>query len=190
MLDKFVYHSSEKSGLTKIVPRECSHRAPYVYAAKDKVISIVFMTRKSQNKGDLTYWKGRNPNTGKVAIVERYKDAFKNLYDGVSGSVYVLPSDSFIEGKTQWNEEVVSEQIVIPVEEIRIENIFDYLLELQKNGLLEMYEYPNRPKCIPKDDADLIRHALRYGTNSIKRLKELHPHLENRINALADRGSK
>lgn len=182
MLEKFVYHSSEIVGIKEFIPRLASYETPYVYASKDKIISIAFLTRRSKDDGDLTFWIGRNPDTNKIAIVERYKDAFKNIYDGVAGSLYELPSDTFIEGKTPWSEEVVSEQPVTPIKEIYVENVLEYLLELKRNGIIEMYEYPNRPRCVPSDDSDLIEFAKIYGPDVIKRLEKLHPHLENNLN--------
>ncbi|MGI5845630.1 MAG: hypothetical protein ACOX7D_00365 [Alphaproteobacteria bacterium] len=179
MLDKFVYHGSEISGLKKLNPQQ-TVRGVYLFAAKDKIVSAIFLTNKNNNSGDLTYWKSRNPETGKIAIVERYKNAFKYLYEGVSGSIYVLSSEGFLEGKTGWDEEVVSEISQTPIEEIRIKNIYDYLKKLENDGLLEVYEYPNRPKCVPKNDNDLIWHAIRRGPKRVKRLIELHPHLAKR----------
>ena len=178
-MNKNVYHSSYTSDLKILEPASAVHGIPYLYAAKDPVISIVFMTNKKNNRGDLSYWKGRNPETGKVAIVERYPGAFKDLYDGVSGSIYTLSGDTFMENKTQWNEEVVSETAVQILEETKIENIFDYLKKLKQNDELEIYEYPSRPKCVPTNDRDLIIHAIRY--RKMETLEKLYPKLFKKV---------
>jgi len=174
-----VYHSSYTSDIKTLEPVSAVHGVPYLYAAKDPVISVVFMTNKKNNNGDLSYWKGRNPETGKVAIVERYSGAFRDLYDGVSGSVYTLSGDTFVEGKTRWSEEVVSEAQVLVLEETKITNIFDYLKSLEKESRLEIYEYPLRPECVPVNDKDLIVHAFRYGRMDV--IEKLHPKLFKKI---------
>jgi len=46
--------------------------------------------------GDFTCAVGRDPNTDKPYICERFKGAFDLRYDGVKGSIYVLPGENFM----------------------------------------------------------------------------------------------
>ena len=120
-----VYHSSYIKGLKEISPQVSGlFDKPHIFAAKDILISTVFLRNKKNNFGDFSYWKGRSPDTGKVTIVEMYTGAFKDSFENVSGSIYVLPGDDFIEGKTKWIEEVVCENAIKPLKEIDIENMF------------------------------------------------------------------
>ena len=186
MKDK-VYHSSYTSGITELTPRPGSHGVPYVYAAKDKVVSVAFMTNKKNSCGDLSYWKGRNQETGKMAIVERYPGAFNDLYNGVSGSIYVLPGDTFQEDKTQWDEEVVSAEAVPILEEIKIDNIWEYLKELEKEGALEIYIYPNRHKSMSQNDDDLVQRILtRNWTNTFAKLQMVNPEFHEKLQNAAN----
>jgi hypothetical protein len=177
---KFVYHGSSQSGLKEIAPKESTH-GRYVYAAKDKALCAVFMKNLKKSRGDFSYWKGRNPDTDKIAIAERYVGAFTDVFGGIAGSIYILPANSFVENKTGYREEVVSEISVVPIEEIKITNAWDYLLGMQKNGELEIYFYPDRPKIVPRDDNDLIDRAKdwskKFGHKVLETFNRLHPEL-------------
>jgi hypothetical protein len=179
---KVYYHGSSASGMKIIEPRKSTH-GEYVYAAKDKALSIAFMKNIKKSHGDFSYWKGRNPDTGKIAIAERYAGAFADIYGGISGSIYALPADSFVENKTGFNEEVLSEVPVVPIEEIKISNVWDYLIEMRDKGEIEIYFYPDRPKVVPQDDGDLVERAKKWSKHNPETLKtfnRLHPALYNK----------
>lgn len=46
-----------------------------------------------------------------------------------------------------------------------IENIYDELIKLDKEGLIKLYLYPNRPDYVPIDNSDLIPKVLRWYKN-------------------------
>ena len=179
---KQVYHSSQVQGLKVINPSQSTHAGSLVYATWDIVMSAAFLGARG---GDLTCSVGRDIETGKPYICERFEGAFALRYEGVKGSVYVLPGAKFVPGKTPWEEEVVCSEPVVPIGEIQVENAQDYLLGLADEGRLIIASYPERIDGIPEDDGDLVYRAAvwhkRLGDKVIERIKQYQPHLLDRV---------
>jgi len=150
LISRYVYHASETQGLTLLKPSVSTHGEGWVYATKDIVMAALFLSGKG---GDLTCAVGRDSNVPYVC--ERFVGAFNYRYANVSGLIYVLPAETFMENKTPWDEEVVSEFEVTPVEGIRIDDVKGFLIEQSSNGRLKILFYPNRIAEIPDDDEDL-----------------------------------
>ncbi|MCL0079699.1 hypothetical protein M1O19_06995 [Dehalococcoidia bacterium] len=180
MIGRNVYHASETQGLTLLKPSVGTHRERWVYATKDIVMAALFLSGKG---GDLTCAVGRDGDIPYVC--ERFVGAFDYRYANVSGSIYVLPSETFMENKTQWDEEVVSESEVTPAEEIRIDDVKGFLIEQSNNGRLKILFYPNRTADIPGDDEDLVYRGIiwtrKMGEPLLEDFRKYHPHLISRI---------
>ena len=172
-------------------PRRSAH-GRWVYATKDPVLAACFLGSLG---GDFTCAVGRDPDTGKPYICERFQGAFELLYRGISGSIYVLPGESFQEGKTPWEEEVVSPEPVVPIREIRVPDAAEYLLGLERVRKLLIVRYPGRIAGIPEDDEDLVCRAMIWyrrfrplGFLVLRELSRYHSHLLPRVRrALAER---
>ena len=107
---------------------------------------------------------------------------FKDIFN-VSGSLYTLNSKNFITGATGWSAEVVSESDEKVINEEYIDNLYDKLIELDKNKKLVLYLYPNRPKFIPLDNSDLIPKVIRWykkGLN-IDSFFDIYPELKDKF---------
>lgn len=180
--DARVYHSSGARGLTVLEPWQSSHGERWVYATRDVVMAAAFLGTLG---GDFTCAVGRDDETGVPFIRERFEGAFDLRYHQVSGSIYVLPGDTFVGGETGWEEEVVSREAVTPLEEIRVGDAKAYLLELAKEDKLIIKFYPEKIAHVPEDDEDLVYWAViehkKLGTAALTRLKEYHPHLLERV---------
>ena len=135
--------------------------------------------------GDLTCAVGRDDESGLPYACERFAGAFDHRYRGKSGSIYVLLSDGFVEGKTKWSEEVVREEAVAPIEEIFVEDTYQYLLDFVDAGRLLLSRFPDRKSVIPDDDEDLVIRGItwsrRFGDNVLSEFRKYHPHLVPRI---------
>ena len=154
-----------------------THGKPWVYATLSKAISIIFISNKGS---DLYYYLGGEGTKEKpVILVERKKDMFKDIFN-VSGSLYTLSGKNFISGKTGWSAEVVSEFDEKVIHEEYINNVFEKLKELNNEGELKIYLYPNRPNYIPKDNSDLISKVIRWQKNGINidQFFKLYPELK------------
>ena len=184
MLDKLkkVYHASQVQGLKRIIPCRSTHGQRWIYATRDPVMAAVFLGTRG---GDFTCAVGRDPGTGKPFICERFAGAFELRYAGIRGSIYVLPGERFVAGRTSWDEELVCAIPMTPLEEIKIADAKDYLLELARTGKLIIKFYPEKIAGIPEDDEDLVYRAViwsrRFGESVIEELRKYHPHLVPRV---------
>ena len=180
MISRYVYHASETRGLTSLKPSVSTHEEGWVYATKDIVMAALFLSGKG---GDLTCAVGRDGDIPYVC--ERFVGAFNYRDANVSGLIYVLPSETFMENKTQWEEEIVSESEVTPVEEMSIDDVKRFLIEQSNNGRLKILFYPNRIAEIPDDDEDLVYRGIiwtsKRGETALEGFRKYHPHLISRI---------
>jgi hypothetical protein len=179
---KVVYHCSQIQGLDEIKPHPSSHAKNWVYATKDLVMAAAFL---GTTGGDLTCSVGRDEETGKVFICERFTGAFDVRYAGVSGAIYILPGKEFVAGQTQWDEEVVSSQSIKPVREIPVPDAKAFLLQMAKAEKVIIKYYPDKIAYIPEDDEDLVYRAVIWyqniGDEVLKRFKKYQPGLLPRV---------
>jgi hypothetical protein len=145
-------------------------------------MSAVFLARLG---GDFTCAVGREPNTGIPYICERFTGAFDLRYGGARGSIYILPADNFLAGRTQWEEEVVCCGPAVPLQEMHVADAREYLLQLAKEGKLIIKYYPDRTADIPEDDEDLVSRAAmwckQFGEAVLEQVKYYHPGLLDRV---------
>lgn len=178
---KEVYHSSNIQGLKQICAQGAgTHGQHWVYAAYNQVMSALFLAKPLTSE----FICAKRIKDGKVTLTERFKGAFDLSYAGKQGAIYVLPRTAFIEGETDFSEELVTTDAVTPIREIQIDDVKQYMLTQEKQGKLEIYYYPNKAPGIPEDDEDLIIDATvwhqTYGDAAIEKLGQYHPHLKQR----------
>ncbi len=156
-----------------------------MYATADPVLAACFLGNRG---GDFTCAVGRDPETGKPFICERFAGAFELRYRGVRGSIYVLPGEGFRAGETGWEEELVCPAPVVPLREIRVNDAAEYLRGLEREGKLLIVHYPRKIAGIPEDDEDLVRRAAiwyrrfrPFGFLVLRELGKYHPHLVPRV---------
>jgi hypothetical protein len=174
-----LYHASPLQGLTQIVPRVGTHGQNWVYATDDIAVAAVFLGRLG---GDFTCASGICG--GRPYLCERFAGAFKRRYGMASGSLYVLPGGGFLTGQTSYSKDFVTTEAVTPLEEIRVDNAENYLLELADDGRISIKFSPER-YCIPDDDRDLVEKAVRMyelsGQQALDQVQEFHPGLLGRV---------
>lgn len=177
-----VYHSSGTQGLTSIEPREGTHGRSWVYATRDMLMSTVFLSTEG---GDFVCATGRDGETGRPFICERFPGALDLRYGGRRGSIFVLPGEDFLEGQAAFDEEVVCSHAVAPEREIGIEEVREYLVQLSREGELLIKFHPERVCGIPDDDEDLVHKSAawypRYGNGVLVQMQRYHPHLVGRV---------
>ncbi len=179
---KAVYHGSRQGGLSAITPAVSTHGEQWVYACQDPVMAALFLSGVG---GDLTCAVGREEGTALPFVCERFAGAFEHRYAGKRGSIYALPADTFVEGETRWEEEVVSPVAVRPIGELVVADVLRRLEELAEQGLLRIYRYPSRPLDVPTDDEDLVMRGIIWtrekGEPFLDSFQRYHPHLVRRI---------
>lgn len=183
-----VYHGSSESGLTKLEPHKSTH-GEYLYATPVYELAIHFSKKCGD---DLTYDIGKIEGEDKpYVLVEKIPGALELMYDTTS-SIYTLPSDTFKDIHTGF-EEVVSTESVEPIKEEKITYVYDEIMRLSEKGLLTIYRYPNKPKGMPTNGEDIINKYRFYKNklgmdmpiNKLERLVFLHPYLLEEVNKLA-----
>lgn len=148
----YVYHGSPISGLTYIEPKLSTHGKYWVYATKDKSVALVFL----QKWNDYLLNQSINDD-GQQELTERLPNIFEEIYKGKSGFIYYLDSTNFLEGKTSFSPEVVSEKREQVMHCEIVEDCYEQLCEMERNNEIILYRYPNRSPHIPLDDSDLIK---------------------------------
>ena len=184
-----VYHGSKEHGLKRLEPRKSTHGV-YVYATPDKFLALHFSGRSGD---DLTYYIGHysNDKNGPWELVENIPGAFEKMYSN-SSSIYSFSDETFKDIHTGF-EEVVSEVGVDVLNEEYCENVYDGILQAERDGLVKIYRYPNKPEGFKQDGSDILdkwrfyknRLNKQLSKNDFDRMVYLHPNLLSKINELA-----
>ena len=184
-----VYHGSKEHGIKRLEPRKSTHGV-YVYATPEKVLALNFSGRCGD---DLTYDIGHfnTDKNGPWELVENIPGAFEKMFSN-SSSIYSLSDVTFKNIHTGF-EEVVSETGVDVINEEYCENVYEGLIQAEKEGLVKIYRYPNKPLGFKQDGSDILDKWRRYkykmnkefSKNEFDRLVYLHPNLLPKINELA-----
>lgn len=174
-----VYHGSNQANLKILEPKVSSHAKEYVYGSENPSVALLFLTRWN----DYIFRVGYEEN--QLYIVENYEGALKEVFFKTSGYLYDLEPNTFTYKKELWRAEVVSEVPVKVLNEKRIGNIYDEIVNLGKAGDIKVYQYPQRPGFYPNDDQDLIDRVLlnisRFGITHRDDFYKYHFHLKGRV---------
>ncbi len=147
---KVVYHGSNFSSLETITPHQSIH-GNYVYATNNKVIAIIMAHKYGS---DFTYSFGRENRKDPYNLVERIPGAFDIMYKS-SASIYSLDGSNFKKINTSFNEIVSTEEEKVLGEE-KITNLLKVINNLEKEKVIKVYRYPNKPEGFKRDGSDLI----------------------------------
>ena len=183
-----VYHGSKTHGIKRLEPRKSTH-GNYVYATPYKVLAVHFSGRCGD---DLVYDIGHfgSDKDSPFELVENVPGALEKMYSN-SSSIYELPDETFKDIHTGFSE-LVSEVGVDVLKEEYCENVYDAILECEKEGLLKIYRYPDKPEYLESDFSDILDKWRYYkyklnrtvGQNNFDRLIYLHPNLLDKANEL------
>lgn len=176
---EYVYHGSSKPNLKVIKPYISTHQKEWVYACASRAISTIFLSNKGN---DLYYLLSGDGVNYPVELVERKEGMFKEIFN-CDGYIYKLSAINFKGGCTSWSAEYISEKEEEVLETIYVNNVYEELIQLDKEGLIKLYLYPNRPGNIPLDNSDLIPKVIRWkqrGVN-IEKFYELYPELKEKF---------
>ena len=138
-----IYHASPIGGLTELKPNKSSHGKAYVYGTKNFELSLFFGSAKTMRDLDGNYGTTRLDKDSESIpfFYEAYEGALKRRFKGESCYVYELDPTDFEEGKTGFDAEVVSEKPVKVLSCIKIDDIYETLMEAKKNGKAKLCEY-------------------------------------------------
>lgn len=135
-----LYHVSPVSGLKKLTPHVSTHQTPYVYAIESMVTGLLFGVRKD----DFDFLISTD-NSGTPTVYECYPNALESIYQGKSCSVYSVAEEGFLRGMTSWSAELVCPNEVPVLDECSVSDLYQRLLEEEKNGTLILRRYEHTP---------------------------------------------
>ena len=175
----YVYHGSSIPNLEVIKKHKSTHMKEWVYACHSKAIATIFL---SPMHSDLFYSLSGDEKNYPVELVERKPGMFKKIFN-CSGYIYKLDASNFKENQTGWSAEVVSDTDEKVISSEYIDNVYDELIKLDKEGLIKLYLYPNRPDYVPIDNSDLIPKVLRWYKNgfNINNFYNIYPELKDKF---------
>lgn len=130
-----LYHISKTSGLKVLKPQVSTHKKAYVYAIENVVTGLLF----GAPCDDFDFII--NEENGIPVVTECYPDAFRSIYEGKGCSVYEVAEDSFMRGMTSWSPELVSENEVAVIREIRVDDLCSRLLDEESKGNMIIRRY-------------------------------------------------
>ena len=177
----FVYHGSQIRGLKLLIPKESGYGKRFVYATDEFVLAVIFINRRPG--GSLVASWGIEK--GRPYFCERVRGIFYEWYAERKGSIYVLSKRDFYHESYMEGFEWVSEKPVEVLDEIKVDDVKEFLLELADKGKINLYFYDDRPERFRGDD-DLVELAIKmiekYGKERvIKRVREFQPQIEKRV---------
>ena len=152
-----LYHVSKISGLKILKPHISSHKKAYVYAIENMVTGLLFGAQKDDFDMIIL-----TDNNGISSVYECYPDAFKNIYQGKSCSVYQVKKDGFQRGMTSWSPELVCENEVEVQKEIVVDNLYKKLLEEEEAGNLRIYRYEFNDEYRRKVASHIVDRLIRF----------------------------
>lgn len=176
---KYVYHGSSVPNLKIINKYKSTHMNNWVYACYSKAVATIFISKQGS---DLFYSLSGDGKNNKIELVERKPGMFKNIFN-CSGYIYKLDASNFKENQTGWSAEVVSDSDEKVISFEYIENVYNELIKLDKENLIKLYLYPNRPDYVPLDNSDLIPKVLRWYKNgyNLNNFYKIYPELKDEL---------
>ena len=186
-MDK-LYHGSHVQGLKEIKPKESGHGEQYVYAISTLPFALIFSVPVRNTF--IASWGRLKDST--PYFCEKKLGAFDLFYNGKQSSIYVLNSKNFFQKENMWKEEYVSKEIEKVLEEIKVEDVKEYLLKLDKEGSFKFILYKDRKKYFPNIDQDAIKDAMKmiekYGEEKmLKAIKKWRPDILEEVKLQLDK---
>jgi len=133
-----LYHVSATPGIKVLEPRVSTHGKAYVYAIENLITGLLF----GAPKDDFDFLISTN-ESGFPTCFECYPGAFELKYKGRSCSIYELAEDGFLRGMTSWSPELVCETAVPVQKETFVPDLYERLLEEEKQGNLCIRQFEN-----------------------------------------------
>lgn len=185
---KKLYHGSHIQGLKEITPKESGYGQSYVYAISTLPFALIFSVQVRNTF--IAGWGRLKDST--PYFCEKRPGAFDLFYKDKKSSIYVLDSKNFFQKENMWKEEYVSKETENVLEEIKVDDVKDYLLDLEKKGEFKFISYKDRKKYFPNIDEDAIKDAMKmiekYGEEKmLKAIQKWRPEILGEVKLKLDK---
>lgn len=154
-----LYHVSTIPNLKVLEPRLSSHGKPYVYATTNLELALFFGGKESAGDFDGNYGTYNDI----PFFYEAYKGALKRIFDGAVCYIYEVDPSTFMEGKTSFKSEVVSESPVKVLNCTKVENLYDYLIQLNSQSKVDLHFYEDTKEYKERIDKHISDRLIRFG---------------------------
>ena len=138
-----LYHASPTSGIGRLEPHVAkAHPTAAVYATPYKELALSMASPEASDDNiAINYYTDLSTNKKSNLHIDELKPgAFRRAYNRPA-YLYKVPKEHFQTHPDLMAEEVISESPVETLEEEKIENILQYLLEAHKKGLINLNDY-------------------------------------------------
>jgi hypothetical protein len=185
-----LYYCSYIGGLKVISSDSVAQSSPENYGCISKFGSLLSFIIKDN---DFDFSIGKDLRSELYFICERHQNSLFSILKGKKVSIYQIKQPITSDVETCWGDkfmikgncEVFQEEIVV--------DIHEYLIHLNRNSSIRIYNYPERPISIPCDDHDLVDLAIikyrMYGESVVHAISKYHPHLLERVEAGLNSGA-
>jgi hypothetical protein len=173
---KKLYHGCYIQGLKEIVPRESGHGQSYVYAISTLPFALIFSVQVRNTF--IASWGRLEEHT--PYFCEKRPGAFDLFYKNKKSSIYVLDSKNFFQEDNMWKEEYVSKEIEKVLEEIEVDDVKEFLIDLEKKGEFKFIPYEDRKEYFPDIDERAMQDTMKMiekygGEKMLKAIKKWRP---------------
>lgn len=180
-----IFHGSSISDLKVLKPKEAGHKESYVYATTKHALACVFCANP---RSSLEFRLGEDENE-EIVFCEKFEGVFDKYYKNLKASLYILNSEDFKSLPNLHPREVVSDNKVTILDEIVIQDMKDYLLNLEEEGLFTFVPYKERLQYFPEIDNELESKTLsliaKYGKEKTeKNIKKINKDLWEKVKHL------
>lgn len=132
-----LYHGSSIGGIECLRPFASNHGKPYVYMTHSEVLAAIYSHNPlTRPNGFFSYWWNKN---GKLCYDEYFENQLEEIYAGKKGYVYECEGSFERSEKMPWV--YLSEKEVSVRRCIEIQDIYQYLLQYERDGLLEVHRW-------------------------------------------------
>ncbi len=129
------FHGSPIGNLKTLLPNVSNHKDAFVYFSSKRSVALLYTVRKNW------YPYGFAGVNRIVEYTEYYPNALGDIYAGKTGFIYEYDGEGIIENPTNIYCAYVSRLPVSPTNEEAIEDVFQEIMKLEKQGLIIIKRY-------------------------------------------------
>lgn len=154
-----LYHVTTIPNLKVLEPHVSTHGKAYVYATTNLEFALFFGGNESAGDFDGMY----GINNGVPFFYEAYSGALKRRFYGATCYIYEVDPSTFMEGKTSFKSEVVSEKPVKILGCEKVDNLYNYLMELNKNSKINLHFFEETKEYEEMIENHITDRIIRFG---------------------------
>lgn len=151
-----IYHGSKTPYIKKLIPRKSLHGEEYVYLTTNIAVALIYTVNAIESYYDsmgiakptmFQPWYSYGFTKEKVPCVEEYyPNATIETYKGKSGYIYICKEPSNYSNPTNIHCALTTSEKVEVLEEIFIPDVYEKMLEFEKQGILIINRYEDNTK--------------------------------------------